>query len=257
MNHTRAAAQQRLKPSDGAMAASPYPMKKQMERPSTMAEQKSGDDSEKPVIDKAACRSRLVYRNSEQFRLMKRLFASLQPQHLGLTMPADRVAIRRLERMGLVKTSRVSANGCCCGLPHVMHSITFAGKAHVVASEHGLTFPQLCYLVCGRNAAKTFVIDGMPAFVDKDVDPIFLMVLRSVSPKVTRKELTRKGFLKKYVWHASVITPRLAELERHSEVLDKLHLWMRAEYESRLLQAIRNPAIARVVGLFQLPGAQS
>jgi hypothetical protein len=215
-----------------------------------MIEQKSEDSPVKPVIDKSACRSRLVYRGSEQFRLIKRLVNSPQPQHLRPATRAERMAIHRLEKIGLVKASKLKAHGCCCGRVHVMYSITLAGRAHLVALEQGLTFPQLCYLACGRNAARNSVIDGRPAFVDKDVDPVFFMVLRGVSPKVTRRELTRKGFLIKYVVHASAMTPRLAELERHSKILDELYLWVRTEYEARILEAMRDPAIAKVVGLF-------
>lgn len=202
------------------------------------------------TIADAARGSRLLYRNSWQFNLLKKLFHASQPVHLRPANRAERIAIRRLLKSELVKAWRGKRRHDCCGRPHVSYSITLAGKAHFVAAELGLTFSQLCYLACGRHACSNSVIDGMPVFVDSDVDSVFFMVLKGFSSKVARKELRRKGFLEKRVWHASTITPRFAEVEKYAAVLDDLYLWMRVEYESKIQQAMQDPDISKVVSLF-------
>lgn len=201
-------------------------------------------------IADAARGARLLYRNSGQFNLLKRLFYTSLPLHLRPANRAERIAIRRLLKSELVKAWKGTKRHDCCGRPHVRYSITLAGKAHFVAAELGLTFAQLCYLACGRHASSNSVIDGMPVFVDSDVDSVFFMVLKGFSSNVARKELRRKGFLEKRVWHASTLTPRFAEVEKYAAVLDDLYLWMRAEYDSRIQQAMHDPDIFKVVSLF-------
>ena len=200
-------------------------------------------------IEAAACRFRLLHYNSEQFKLLGRLFSASQPQHLRLVTGAERIASHRLVKAGLIKASKGKKVHRCCGYVHSRYSITLAGKAHFVASELGVSFPQLCYLACARSAARNSIIGGMPSFAAADVDSVFSVVLEDISPKVTRKVLTRKGFLVKRVWHASAVTARFAELERYAAVMDELYLWMKMEYEIRTLQAMRDPAIAKMVDL--------
>lgn len=219
-------------------------------RRKTVKQKMSDDFKTSATIADAARKSRLLYRNSEQFQLLKRFYHSSQPLHFRPAHRTERIAIRRLLESDLIKAWKGRRVHDCCGRPHTSYSITLAGKAHHVASELGLTFSQLCYLACSRCASRNSVVDGMPAFVDRDVDSVFFVVLKGFSSKATRKELTRKGFLARRVWHASWITPRLEELERYAAVLDDLYLWMRAEYESKLQQAMHDPAISKVVSLF-------
>jgi hypothetical protein len=213
----------------------------------------SGDPQTTAAIADAARRSGLVHRNSGQFQLLKRLFYASQPLHIRPANRVERYAIHRLVKLELLKAWRGKKAHDCCGRPHFRYSITLAGKAHLVAAELGLTFSQLCYLACGRHASRNSVIDGIPAFVDRDVDSVYFIVLKGFSSKATRKELTRKGFLEKRVWHASSITPRFEELEKQGAVLDDLYLWIMAEYDSKLRQAMRDPAISKVVSLFPQP----
>lgn len=157
--------------------------------------------------------------------------------------------MHRLLKAGLVKASKGKRVHCCCGRVHVRYSITLAGKAHFMASKLGLSFPQLCYLVWARNAARNSVFTGKPTFVAKEVDSAISQVLTDFSPTVARKELTRKGFLVTLVWHTSEMTSRFAELERYVAIVEEIYLWMKMEYEERLQQAMRDPAVARMVNL--------
>lgn len=216
----------------------------------TVKQKMSDDFNTSVTIADAARKSRLLYRDSVKFQLLKRLYHTSQPLHFRPANRVERIAARRLLESDLIKAWKGKKVHDCCGRPHFSYSITLAGKAHYVASELGLTFSQLCYLACSRYASRNSVIDGMPAFVDRDVDSVFFVVLKGFSSMATRKELTRKGFLAKRVWHASWITPRLEELERYAAVLDDLYLWMRAEYESKIQQAMHDPAISKVVSLF-------
>lgn len=201
----------------------------------------------------AATSGQSVYRvkffcsNSKAFRLMECLFDAGQ-QHLRLGT-AERKAMSRLVRAGLVKTSREKSAHDCCGHAHVRYSLTLAGRANYVAAELGLSFTQLCYLACARKAARNSVLNNIPAFFVKDVHPIFGMLFGDVSPSVTRWELARKGFLGKCVWHASAMTSRFAELDRFAAVMDELYRWMKTEYDRRFLEAIQDPVIAKLVGL--------
>lgn len=201
------------------------------------------------TVDQAAQRSRLFYRNSDQFRLLERLFDASQPGHLQLETRAQQIAIQRLVKSDLVRAIAGRKVNGCCGRAHASYSITLAGRAHFVATKLGLTFPQLCYLACGRGSAQNAVTGVAPGFADGDVDPVFFMVLRGAQPSDIRKALARKGFIARREWHFSSITPRFVEVERHGTVLDELCLWMRSEYEARIIHAIQDPAIARVVSL--------
>ncbi len=201
------------------------------------------------TISHAARKSRLFYRNSEQFRLLERLFNALRPQSFNLESGAGRIAMQRMLKAELVEASVKRKVHDCCSCPHVRYSITLAGRAHFVAAKLGLTFSQLCYLALARNASRNAMIEGAPGFVDSDVDSVHFTVLQDTLPSDTRKALTRKGFLAKRVCHASSLAPRFAELERYAAVVDELYLWVRKEYESRLLQAMQEPAIARLVSL--------
>jgi len=201
------------------------------------------------TISQAARRSRLFFRDSEQFRLLERLFDALEPQHFNLATKAERIAMQRMLKAELVRASVGKKVHECCCCTHVSYSITLAGRAHFVAVKLGLTFPQLCYLACARNASRNSIIEGAPGFVDSDVDSVYFTVLHGTLPEDTRKALTRKGFLAKRVCHASSMTPRFAELEKYDSVVDELYNWVRMEYESRLLQAMQEPAIAKLVNL--------
>lgn len=201
------------------------------------------------TVAQAAQRSRLFYRNSEQFRLLERLFDASQPKHLQLQTRAQRIAIQKLVKADLARAIAGRKVNGCCGRSHVSYSITLAGSAHFVATKLGLTFPQLCYLACGRGSVRNAVTGGAPGYADGDVDPVYFTVLRGALPSDTKKALARKGLIVRREWHVSSITPRFAELEKYAAVLDELYVWMRSEYEARLLHAIQDPAIAKFVSL--------
>lgn len=197
----------------------------------------------------AARRSRPVYRGSEQFRLLGLLFDTSQPHHLCVSTDAERIALSRLVKAGLVEAFGKEVD-TCSSQAHTVYSITLAGRAHFAASEFGLSFVQLCYLAYARRAVRYSVMRGKSSFVAAMVDPIFSVVFAGISPTATRKELAKKGFLLNRTWHTYQVAGRFAELEaRHAQVMDSICVWMRAEYNERLKQEMRDPVIAKMVGL--------
>ncbi len=200
------------------------------------------------TIADAARRSRPVYRSSEQFRLLGVLFHAAQPLYIRIANVTERVALFRLVKAGLVEASEKQVHNCCTHM-HTEYSITLGGRALFAASELGLSFIQLCYLACARHAARNSVIGGRPSFVAAAVDPTFSTVFAGISPEVTRKELTKKRFLITRTWHTYEVTGRFAELERYAAVMDKVYAWMRADYNEKLNQAMRDPVIAKMVDL--------
>lgn len=196
----------------------------------------------------AARRSRPVYCGSEQFRLLGLLFDTSQPHHLCVSTDAERIALSRLVKAGLVEAFGKEVD-TCSSQAHTVYSITLAGRAHFVASELGISFPQLCYLAYARRAARNSFLGAKNSFVAATVDSIFSTVFADMSPTVTRKKLTKKGFLLTRTWHTYQMTGRLAELERYAALMDKICDWMRTEYNERLRQEMRDPAIAKIVGL--------
>lgn len=197
----------------------------------------------------AARRSRPVYRGSEQFRLLGLLFNASHPHPLCVSTDSERIALSRLVKAGLVEAFEREVQTCCSRV-HTEYSITLAGRAHFVASEFGLSFVQLCYLAYARRAVRNSIIGGKPSFVAATVDSIFSTVFADISPKVTRKELSKKRFLLNRTWHTYQVAGRFAELEeRHAQVMDKICVWMRAVYNERLKQEMRDPVVAKMVGL--------
>jgi hypothetical protein len=209
---------------------------------------------------------RLVNYNSKAFRILEQLFKASEPKHCyQFATRAERNAMHRLVRAGLIKAeteeeSMHDDNNCCTtsrgSYLYTRYSITLAGRAHYVAAELGLSFPQLCYLACARNAVHNSILTDGRVFFAKDVYTIFGLVFKDISPSITGWELARKGFLARYAWHiSSVVTAHFAELERrYATVMDELYHWMKKEYDRQFAEAIRDPVIAKmVVGLAQPP----
>lgn len=202
---------------------------------------------------------RLVNYNSKAFRILNQLFKASEPKHCccRFATRAERNALRRLVRAGLIKAeteeeSMDDNNNCCTTSSSNLstkYSITLAGRAHYVAAELGVSFPQLCYLACARNAVGNSIITEGKVFFAKDVYTIFGLVFRDISPSITRWELARKGFLARYAWHtSSLVTPHFAELERkYATVMQELYQWMKKEYDRQFAEAMHNPVISKMV----------
>jgi|GEM_PF-6745872 len=194
------------------------------------------------------CRARFFQRGSGAFRLLERIFKSDGQQNVRPTTASERKTMSRLVKAGLVIVSRKKHEDCGCTC--IRYSLTLAGRACYVAADMGLSFHQLCYLVFARAAKRRSIITGKPEFYTNNISSTFSMLFPSVSPHVTRKELTKKGFLVKHGWHTSGMSARFAELERHAAVVDELYVRMREEDEERLMQAMQDPSIAKIVSHF-------
>ncbi len=221
------------------------------------------------TIGTAAVHSRrLVNYNSRGFRILEHLFKATEPKHCcsccRFSTRAERNAMRRLLRAGLIKTETeeetIHDDDTCCttssSQPYANYSITLAGRAHYIAAELGLSFPQLCYLACARKAVHNSIITNGRVFFAKDVYTIFGLVFKDISPSITRWELARKGFLARYAWHtSSLATPHFAELERrYATVMDELYQWMKKECVRYFGEAMHNLVIAKMVtNLAQAP----
>ncbi|AIF85403.1 hypothetical protein NTE_03375 [Candidatus Nitrososphaera evergladensis SR1] len=203
---------------------------------------------------------RLVNYNSKAFRILEQLFKASEPKHSSYRFAtrAERNAMRRLVRAGLIKAETEeesmhdnNSNCCITSSSHLYtkYSITLAGRAHYVAAELGLSFPQLCYLACARNAVHNFIFTDDRVFFAKDVYTIFGLVFKDISPSITRWELARKGFLARYAWHiSSLVRPHFVELERrYATVMDELYHWMKKEYDRQFAEAMHDPVIAKIV----------
>lgn len=194
------------------------------------------------------CRVRFFQRGSGAFRLLGRIFKSDGQQNVRPVTASERKTMSRLVKAGLVIVSRKKHEDCGCTC--VRYSLTLAGRACYVAAETGLSFHQLCYLVFARAAKRRSIITGRPEFYATSISSTFNMLFPVVSPYVTRKELTKKGFLVNHGWHTSGMSARFAELERHAAVVDELYVRMREEYHERLLQAMQDPSIAKIASHF-------
>lgn len=194
------------------------------------------------------CRAKFFQKGSEAFRLLGRIFKSDGQQNVRPATASERKTMSRLAKAGVVEVSRKKHEDCGCTC--IRYSLTLAGRACYVAAEMGLSFHQLCYLAFARAARRGSIITGRPEFYAKNISSTFSMLFPAVSPYVTRKELTKKGFLVNHGWHTSGMSARFAELERHATVVDELYVRMREEDEERLMQAIQDPSIAKIVSHF-------
>lgn len=178
--------------------------------------------------------------------LIRRIF-NAGKQGLEPAGRAEKKAVARLLKAGIVAAVSEKCPTCSCN--YARYFLTLAGRASYAAEQLGLSFPQLCYLACARWAIRHSLLSGESAFYDKDLRPMFGMFFPDLSPALTRKVLTRKGFLEKRVAHVSAMTRRLAEVEeKYTAVMDDLYQWMRAEYKMRFLERLKDPLVAKMFG---------
>lgn len=200
------------------------------------------------------CGSRYFQSGSEAFRLLARVFSPEERERVRPATASERKAMSRLVKSGLVAASK--ENHADRSRTCTVYSLTPAGRACYVAAELGLSFPQFCYLACARWAIHHSLFSGESAFFDKNLRPMFDMFFPDLSPEVTRRALTRKGFFEKRAAHVYGRSRRLAEVEEnYAALMDELYRWMRKEYETRLLEMMQDPLIAKMLGFMQGPPA--
>lgn len=197
------------------------------------------------------CKASFFQRGSEAARMLSRVSTLGSGQGARPATASERKTMSRLVKAGLVTITVDKCSDCSC--THARYSLTLAGRASNVAAELGLSITQLCYLAFARAARRRSILGGEPEFYAKDVDSLFSILFPGISPLVTRKELTKKGFLVKYAWHTSGMTARFAELERHAAVVDELYFRMKEVYQRWRKGALQDPFIARIVSRF-FPG---
>jgi hypothetical protein len=194
------------------------------------------------------CKASFFQRGSEAARMLSRTSTPGPGQGARPATASERKTMSRLVKAGLVTIAVDKCSDCSC--THARYSLTLAGRASNVAAELGLSFRQLCYLALARAAKRRSIITGKPEFYAKDVDSLFHILFPGISPLVTRKELTKKGFLVKHAWHTSGMAARFAELEGHAAVVDEMYSRMKEEHQRWREGALQDPSIGRIVSRF-------